>query len=135
MMFLSMALMGSLGYRYGLPDSSGNKTVNLPWSDVTKTNGDGCTYASAFLNFKDSIGFLSLKSSGSLQTLYQSINQFIGLALDQACSFGCLSCGVSCTSCPIQLRNRTLCTGVSTDIYSCAASGIAHFVNQVWIGP
>lgn len=135
--FLSMALMGSLQSRNGAVLSNGHKGQDLPWSSATETKGDGCAYASAVLNFIDGLNFLQSQAPSSAAAQFTKIANFFNAGLDQACSFGCTLCGgsVSCTSCPRSLRDRSSCTGLATDTNSCAAAGIAYFVNQVWTGP
>ncbi|MFZ9596353.1 MAG: hypothetical protein ACO3A2_09780 [Bdellovibrionia bacterium] len=131
--FLSMALMGSLLDRYGAPDASHVKTSNLPWTTPAATVGDGCSFVSGLLNFYDSLPYiLGASSSTSVQSAYQSIDSFLSLGLDTACSAGCTLCGLSCTSCPRTLRNRDSCTGQNSDANSCAAAGVTAFVNAGW---
>jgi hypothetical protein len=132
LLFLSMALLGSLAYRNGSPNASFQKTVPLPWSNASAMAGDGCAYAGALLHLADSLSFLVHNDASSVGSVYQSIQSFLEGGLDLACQAGCTLCGVSCTRCPVTLRDRTSCQGFSQDVNSCAAAGIVTFVNAVW---
>jgi hypothetical protein len=135
--FVSMALLGTLQNRYGLPTSNYHKSTDLPWEDPANVQGDGCAFAAGLLNFYDGIKFIKDASSPSVASIYGQIESFLGSALDQGCQLGCTLCltDVSCTTCPTTLRNRDSCTGVNTDTNSCAASGLVMFVNESWLGP
>lgn len=137
--FLSMALMGSLENRYGVPSANYHKSVALPWTSATAVTSDGCAFASGVLNFADSLSFLEAFSSSSsaITSKLSDLQIFLSEGLDAACQLGCTTCGgaVSCSSCPLSLRNRNSCTGVSTDVNSCAAAGLVTFVNSTWAGP
>lgn len=137
LLFMSMSLMGSLQNRYGSPSANYHKSTSLPWTTAPNTLGDGCAFASALLNYKDAITAVSTESSASIAAVYTKIGTFLSLSVDTACSAGCTLCGgsVSCTSCPFSLRDRASCTGLVTDVNSCAAAGIAIFVNSSWPGP
>ncbi len=135
--FLGMALIGSLLSRYGLPDANYHQTVLLPWTTAAATAGDGCALASGILHFSDGLEFLSSISGVALSGFYGTIQSFLDTVVDAACKAGCNSCGgsVSCETCPLSLRDRSSCTGSSTDVNSCAAAGIARMVNLTWQGP
>ena len=137
LVFISMSLMGSLENRYGLPSPNYDKSQPLPWTSATETQGDGCAFASGLLNFMDGINFISTNASQNVAAIYSKIQTFLDTSINAACQIGCLICGgsVSCTTCPLTLRSRASCTGLSTDVNSCAASGIATFVNSSWPGP
>jgi hypothetical protein len=135
--FLAMALLGTMENRFSLPTSDNHQSQDLPWTTYDKTKGDGCNFASGLLNFYDGITFLKEAAPDNISAVYEKIQSFLGSALDQACSAGCTFCNssVSCTACPTSLRNRDSCTGESTDVNSCAASGLVLFVNASWLGP
>jgi hypothetical protein len=135
MTFLSMALIGSLQNRYGLPTSNRHKSIDLPWTAATETQGEGCNFASALLHLYDGLHYLSTVSPPNIASTYASIADFLGPALDAGCSTGCTLCGLSCDTCPMTLRNRDSCTGLATDKNSCAAAGLTTFVNASWQGP
>ena len=134
--FLAMAQAGSMLNRNGQPNSSGSPTQSLPWISATGTNGDGCAFASALLLLSDSISTMSTIASSKAASTYSKVGNFLSAGLAAACQTGCITCGgsVSCTSCPTTLRNRSSCTGESTDENSCAAAGIATFVYDSWSG-
>ena len=134
--FLSMALIGSLLNRNGAPNASYQRTQAIPWLTASSTSGDGCALASATLYFYDGVSYLASASTGSLSQVYSGLGTLFSTALDAACAFGCATCGgsVSCSSCPQTLRDRTSCTGSSTDVNSCAAAGINRFINITWAG-
>lgn len=135
--FVTMAAIGGIENRYGNPYPNGKKGNNLPWStpaslDPTTNQGaDGCAYASAIVNFADSLGALASTTSGTLQTTISSLKTTFQSGIYTACDQGCtILCGLSsCPKCPTALRDRTSCTGLATDASSCAAAGIATFVN------
>ncbi len=135
--FLSMALIGSVLSRGGLPDPVTHvKTVPLPWQSADLTVGDGCGLASGLLNFFDGIDSISRASPASIRTSYVTISTFLSGAMDVACGLGCsFFCADAslCTVCPPTLRDRNSCTGSFTDPNSCAAAGIAAFVSGSWI--
>ncbi len=136
--FLSMTLMGSLLSRYTLPNALHQPTVAIPWKTATHTPGNGCAMASATLFFNDGMTYLaSVTPAGTpLAQVYSDMSLIFTTALDAACAAGCgLSGGnVSCTSCPLNLRDRTSCTGVVTDVNSWAAAGINEWVSLTWTG-
>ncbi len=135
--FLSMALMGSLLSRYGNPDSSNHRTSALPWRTAPTTPGDGCALASATLHFYDGVTFLSSIAPSNMAAVYSSMSTMLAAGLDGACSLGCtlICAGAStCTTCPLSLRDRTSCTGLTSDVNSCAAAGINTFINASWTG-
>ena len=136
--FMAMANMGSLLSRNGVPDSSFHQTQELTWLDPTKTKGDGCSFASSLLLFVDSIGYLQSVSSTAAASAYSQMSHYLSVGLDAACAYGCATLcedATLCTSCPFLLRDRTQCSGTATDAYSCAAAGIARFVDLDWQGP
>ena len=139
--FLSMALIGSLLNRYGAPYPNYKRSVALPWTSASATKGDGCAMAAAMLNFFDGISFLSSTASGTTGAAFTSVGTLLTAGLGLACEAGCLACAaagssVSCTGCPLNLRDRSSCTGQNSDVNSCAAAGIASFINSSWsVGP
>ena len=130
--FTSLATFGGLGTRYGLPDSGNHKTQALPWTSATAVTSDGCTYISSLLNIFDAVGAISKLYSGSVANALGAIST-IQTATDLACSNGCTACGLSCSACPTTLRDHTSCTGVATNIESCAAAGVVTGVNATWL--
>jgi hypothetical protein len=137
MTFVSMALIGTLQNRYGNPSSNHHKTTDLPWVTAIDTKGTGCAFAAGILNFYDSLTYLKTVASGSAASTYASIQGSLSSALTTGCTRGCTFCGgaVSCTSCPTTLRDRSSCTGETTDENSCAAAGLTNVVNLSWDGP
>jgi hypothetical protein len=135
--FMSMALMGSLQSRYGLPGSDHKQTVALPWSVSTNTKGDGCAFVSGLLNFYDGLTYIQQSAPSNIASIYSEIATLLNGGLSAACQAGCMLCGgsVSCTECPTTLRDRSSCTGLATDVNSCAAAGVINFVNTSWDGP
>ena len=136
--FLGMSLMGSLMSFNGLPLANHHKSVPLPWTDATLMAGDGCSLASGLLIFIDGLNsIIGVAGSSSVARHYETIETFLTAGADLACQAGCAICGgsVSCTVCPVSLRDRTSCTGVNTDVNSCAAAGLVNFINSTWAGP
>ncbi len=135
--FLSMALMGSLMNRYGAPDSNYDRTAALPWLTAATTPGDGCAMAAATLDFFDGVTYLASVAPASTAHIFSKISTLLTAGLDVACALGCsVICAgnVTCTSCPLSLRNRASCTGSTSDINSCAAAGLNNFINTSWTG-
>ena len=148
-MLVSMSLIGALQNRYGAPDGSyhqGQKlgaTAGNPagWETVTAVDVNACTYAGAVLTFLDSISQVGATIGSSLGgsvggALTTAAGTFSTL-MNDACDSGCQACGIaagSCTPCPTELRDRNSCTGVATDKASCAAAGIAAFMNTDPLG-
>jgi hypothetical protein len=148
-MLVSMSLVGALQNRYGAPDAVFHKTKKLGatagnvngWEDVTAVDVNACTYAGAVLTLFDSITQVSATIAGSLSgsagsDLTTAATTFTSL-LNAACDSACQTCGFpagSCTPCPTVLRDRNSCTGVATDKASCAAAGIAQFIDTNVLG-
>ena len=61
LVFTSMAAIGGIQNRFGnpFPSPSYRKGNPLPWTNASLVNSDGCAYASAIVNFVDSIGVLA----------------------------------------------------------------------------
>jgi hypothetical protein len=135
--FLAMAQMGSLLYRNGVPNTSTYvKTVSLPWLTAATVKGDGCAFTSGLLNLIDGLDSIVSYVPSSSKSSFQSIISYLSSSTDAACAVGCtVICAgsVSCSRCPTTLRNRNSCTGLTTDVNSCAAAGLAYFVNESWI--
>jgi hypothetical protein len=128
--FTSMATMGGLENRNGNP---------LPWTDPTLVDEDGCAYASAVVNFADSLTGLETVTQGQLKTAISGMKSAFQTLIYANCDYGCTTiCGIAggCPTCPKELRNRTSCTSVATDPASCAAAGIianpGFGVNDQW---
>jgi hypothetical protein len=140
---LSMALIGSLGDRYGapLPNPSNHKTQDLPWTSATAVTSDGCAYASGWLNFFDGMTYLESAAPTNVASIYAKFLLLKPL-VTAACEEGCIECGLTvscpdstntCCGCPTTLRSRASCTGVATDPNSCAAAGLVkYFANVYW---
>jgi hypothetical protein len=137
--FISMALLGSLLYRYGQPFPNYHKSTTLPWITPTTVTVDGCAVASAIVNFNDGLRFISTNAAESVRKVYTDMRTLFEASMDTACSQGCATvCGDAslCTSCPTTLRNRNSCTFLATDPNSCAAAGLTNFfINAIWSGP
>jgi hypothetical protein len=143
--FVSMAAIGGIENRHGSPYPNGKRGVaTLPWmaptsikATGTSTEADGCAYASAVVNYVDSLEGLASSTTGKIATTFQSLYTTFSSVIYQACDQGCtVICGISsCPTCPATLRNRSSCAGTATDPASCAAAGIANFmVNTPAVG-
>jgi hypothetical protein len=166
--FVSMAAIGAIGSRYDKPTASGSGSTAtyhpsssppFPWVTAATVTPDGCAYASAVLNFVDSLGALAGSVPGSLGSSILSLQSTfkngitvapgVTIGIGSACSDGCTGAAIapiagtgcalsSCSNadsigCPLTLRNRASCTGQANDSNSCAAAGIINFVvNQIW---
>ncbi len=147
-MLVSMALVGSLQNRYGAPTATYTRGQKLGtsvtyvngWETVAAIDSAACTYAGSILTLFDSITQVGGTFSSSLgstgATLVTAAALYTGL-LNTACDAGCVTCGFAagaCATCPTELRNRNACTGLATDKASCAAAGIAQFMNSTPAG-
>jgi hypothetical protein len=148
-MLLSMSLVGSLQNRYGAPQGNWHRgqklglTIGNPdgWEDPTFVDVYACTYAGSILTMLDSIGQVGSTIGSSLggavgSTLTTAASTFTSL-MDAACDTGCQACGMAagaCDPCPTTLRNRYSCLGTTADVNSCAAAGIADFMNNNALG-
>ena len=148
-MLVSMSLIGALENRFGAPDASYHKTKKIGatagnangWEDVTAVDENACTYAGAVLTFFDSINQVSGTIGTSLGgatggALTTAATLFTGL-MNSACDSGCQACGFAagaCAPCPTELRYHAACTGLATDKASCAAAGIADFIDNNPLG-
>ncbi len=147
-MMVSMTLVGALQNRFGAPLANYHRGQKLGtsatfpngWETVGAVDSNACTYAAAILTLFDSItqvsGTISSSLGSSGATLSAAATVFTAL-LGNACDAGCVTCGFaagSCTTCPIDLRNRKACTGLATDKSSCSAAGIAVFMNSTPAG-
>jgi hypothetical protein len=148
-MLVSMSLVGALQNRYGAPDGTYHKTQKLGatagnangWEVVTSVDVNACTYTGSVLTMFDSITQVSdvigTALGGSVGSSLVTAATTYTAFLNAACDAGCQACGFpagTCTPCPITLRNRYSCTGVATDQASCAATGIANFMNTNVLG-
>lgn len=148
-MIVSMAAVGALQNRYGAPAANWHKTQKLGqttgnpngWEDATQVDVYACTYAGAVLTLVDSIVQVSSSIGSSFGSsiggdLTAAATTY-SLLFNAACDAGCTACGLgagTCDPCPITLRNRNSCTGLATDVNSCAAAGIASFMDTNALG-
>jgi hypothetical protein len=133
--FTSWTLIGTILHRYGEPDEENAPTVHLPWVDANTVDADGCMLVSAILNYTDGLAVLSEQSEGPVGTALGLLGTLLSAGMDQGCKLGCLLCapqGVSCTACPLTLRDRNTCEGSNTDTNSCAAAGLLLGVDAAW---
>ena len=143
--FTSWAVVGGINGRYGVPNATGNPTVALnatyPWTliDGNTVDATACEYASALVNFADTltdvIGSVSGPAAANL-ALLTNYRDAIYSACDEGCqgtaAFGTpTTCALSaCATCPQALRKKSGCAtpAAVTDSASCAAAGIMNMV-------
>ena len=124
------------------------------WADATDTLGDGCGFSASLLNMIDSIDQISVDPGGSGGAAFAQMISGLKPIMGDICNAGCRGTpnavidgqtidfsGTGCTftdnqcagngalSCLPEMRNRSSCTGVVANRASCAAAGIAQFVN------
>lgn len=146
----SMAMIGVLHNRYGLPNASSHAITNKlgkigagsGWEVAANMTSDGCAYAGSMMTFVDSISAVaSMLAQRFGSTTASNLTTVAStLLLDAACAVGCnglsgSGCSLSCTECPTALRGRVSCvtgSGANTDPNSCAAAGIIKMVNQLY---
>ena len=149
LIFVSMAAIGSLQNRYSATDTSTyHKTqvlgyqanpasANTGWAEATNVDVYGCTFAGSILNMIDGINNtadqLTGSIAGTLKTMASAFETLMNAACEAGCNgsypTGCALAAGTCSTCPTTLRNRNSCTGLTTDENSCAAAGMAHFIN------
>lgn len=134
------------------------------WADATNIAGDGCQFAASLLNMVDSIEQIAINPGGNGGRALADMISPLTPHLPDICNAGCRGnaaavingetidfSGTGCAfaddqcegsgarACPVELRNRASCTGVVSNRASCAAAGIARFVNEHtllgWPGP
>ena len=135
LVFSSMALLGTLGNQYGSPNHYHQRTVDLPWGTPSSIPGDACAFGAALMNFVDGLEAAANLLPAPYGTTFESVQSFVGGATDAACAYGCsISCGgaVSCDACPMNLRDPSRCTGLMTDLNTCAVLGVVNFANRSW---
>jgi hypothetical protein len=144
-MLVSMSLIGSLQNRFGAPLPNHHRGQKLGrsalypngWEDPLAVDVNACTYVGAILTLFDSIEQVAPVINGGIggsagTQLVAAASAFSSL-VGQACDIGCVACGMpagSCTTCPIELRDRNSCTGQTTDRATCSAAGIIRFMNS-----
>lgn len=134
-------------------------TVAAPagWADATRTADHGCQFASSFLNFIDSVDQIAVNPGGSSGAAIATVTAAMKPVIGEACNYGCqgnaaglinsvpnqtidfsgtgcafadnLCAGTVANPCPQELRDAASCTGLVSNRASCAAAGIARFVN------
>jgi hypothetical protein len=140
--FIAMAAMGAIQNRYGAPDGTFVKTVDLPWETAATVDSDGCAYASAVVNMLDGLHATANVVQGSISTTLTTILNGFDTVVNAACDIGCQNTAVpgwtqsgctvttACAECPTALRDKTACQGIPADQVSCAAAGIVNFINN-----
>lgn len=163
LVFMSMAAIGGVQNRYGVPNpATFKKTIDLTWTkaDAAGIENDGCAYAASILNFVDSVEALSGVVGGDTSATLTTIAGTFKTGLNAACRTGCYdaaalppagaplhgenwvatgcTAAVKCEECPKELRDRTRCTRDKTNPISCAAAGLVNYINETdygWQGP
>lgn len=151
LMLTSMAMIGELQNQYGAPNGSYAPTQKIGatagnvngWSNVAFGSVDSCTYAGAILNMVDTMGAVA-NQLGSISSTVSALAVLLQSQMNAACEAGCTNtttdatgCTIAagqCNPCPISLRYRNSCTFTTTDKASCAAAGIADWINNNPIG-
>lgn len=125
----------------------------LGWERAVNTSGDACAFAASLLSMVDTIDEVAIATAGPGSEALSNIADDFKAVLGQACDSGCTANAVglnavdysrtgcvgipagTCTGstsrpCPVELRDRESCTGVISQAASCAAAGIAIFVDR-----
>jgi hypothetical protein len=156
LLYMAMAGMGTVESRYGTNNGGATTTrANLlPWTTAAAVNADGCGLAASVLNFLDAFEQSGSSLPSEISSVLTTVVSDTLTGLDEACAAGCsntvpsdpinnpngtwVSAGCAattpCSSCPNTLRNRSSCTGVSSDVNSCAAAGLINFINSSALG-
>lgn len=141
LIFTALAAMGSSQNRYSAPNPVTyhktqvlGYTSGLPtgWATAANMTLEGCGYAASVLTFFDAIAQSSSLFSDSLETVFETLSAAYSTKLDEACDAGCVACGFaagSCNPCPTAIRSRSGCALSDSDKNTCAAAGIANFIN------
>lgn len=145
--FLGMAGMGAIQNRYGSPDASYIKTVDLPGETAVTVTSVSCKYAAAMINFMDGVHSAAESSSGPIGSTLVQLDEAFTTLISQSCDAGCQGtappfggvvsgCALSaCAGCPTAMRNtEAVCAGLATDENSCATAGLINFINNSPLG-
>ena len=139
--FVGMAAMGTTQNRFGEPNSSYVKTVDLPWETHDEMDETGCAYAGSLVNLLDGIdGVIDGLGTSSFANTLRTIQSDLGGAITAACTDGCDdvfdvdtlcdAATTTCSGCPLKIRNRNTC--MSNTVARCAAAGVVRAVNFTW---
>lgn len=143
LLFIGMSQMGAAQNRYGAPDATYQKTVDLPWRTSATVTTDGCAYASGLVNMADAMSVSANYATGALATTLSQLGAGFTALADASCNLGCMGLEITlasandppcayannvCNPCPTTLRTRT---GCQSDIKAaCAAAGIVRVIND-----
>ncbi len=135
--YLSMALLGTSGNRFGNPDSSYTQQSDFTWTTKAlvqaDTTGTACSLAAGLLLFLDSAQFIQSK-------LPSSSASAVGAALtllNVVTTFGDAKCLLATGSAPVcsAAKQRLLYRGAceETDAAAAYAAGLIEGLNALWL--
>jgi len=143
--FMAMPTIGGFNSRYGNPDATGAPGAPAPFTDTTGAGmtDASCAYASAVVNFADSLDTIVALVPSSMAGTISTIKGLIQTEIYQACDDGCTGaiplysatgslCTIAagCAGCPMSLRKYNSCTAGTTNESACAAAGVIRFMNE-----
>ncbi len=137
-LFVSMAIIGETGNRYGNPSATYTQGTDFAWTTKAAvqndTTGSACALASSFLNFFDSTqSALTLLSGGASA----NVSAIITLLQTPLLNAGNTQCTVvdgysaaQCSAAVIRLRYRASCN--ETGAIASYAAGLIQAINLAW---
>ena len=135
--YLSMALIGAAGNRFGSPDSSYAQQVDFSWTTralvQADTTGTACSLASGLLLFLESASFIQSKLPGSAASAVGSALGFLGAVTafgDAKCLATTGSASV-CSAAKQRLHYRGACD--ETSAAAAYAAGLIEGLNTLWL--
>jgi hypothetical protein len=136
--FLSMALLGTAGNRFGTPDSSYNQVLDYIWTTKAlvqaDTTGTACSLATGLLLFLDSAQYIQSKLPASSAS---AVGAALGI-LNGITTYGNTKCLAAtsgsaplCAAAKQRLLYRGACS--ETDAAAAYAAGVIEGLNALWL--
>jgi hypothetical protein len=135
--FLSMALLGASGNRFGNPSPTYGQGTDYTWTTKVRvqadTTGTACSLATGLLLFLDSAQFIQSKLPSSSAS---AVGAALGI-LNGVITFGDAKCLLATGSAPVctAAKQRLLYRGAceETDAAAAYAAGLIEGLNTLWL--
>jgi hypothetical protein len=135
--YLSMALIGAAGNRFGNPDSSYNQQTDFTWTSKglvrADTTGTACSLAAGLLLFLDSATFIQTKLPSSAASAVGAALSILN-AVTAVGDAECLAATGSASACAVakqRLHYRGACD--ETEAAAAYAAGLIKGLNTLWL--
>jgi hypothetical protein len=141
--YLSMAMIGTAGNRFGNPDTSYNQQSDFTWTTralvQSDTTGTACSLAAGLLNFLESAAVIQSKLPSSAAT---AVGSALGI-LSVVTTAGELKCmaplaagggagsAANCANAKQRLHYRGACS--ESDLNAAFAAGLIEGLNAIWL--